>query len=315
MDISRDIGQVSFTFINLLGQPKALWREIRLLIAGSCVDYYDLLGDDVLEGQDQKFTVSQKPLWLNLGYWREAQTYPDACVAMARLVADTAAFNKNDVVLDAGFGFGEQDLFWVDNYQLQRIVGINITPSHVSKARERVEQLGLNDTIDLRLGSAISLDLDTSSVDKVVALESAFHFDTRVAFLQEAFRVLKPGGRIVLADVVPSIGEKSHSLSQWIGLRRWGVPRANLYDSEVYCEKLRELGYVRIAAKTISDDVFPGIAQYAEQRRLGRKMEEIRVDPTSGEFDSSEGTEEWGNRFGSLDYVIFSAEKPEDRID
>ncbi|MBN1655914.1 MAG: class I SAM-dependent methyltransferase [Deltaproteobacteria bacterium] len=310
MGLGSDIQQISSAIFYLISRPKQLWREIRLLSTGSCVGYYELLGDDVLEGHNQAFSLSHKPLWLNLGYWKEARTYPDACSAMARLVADTAELCENDTVLDVGFGFGEQDLFWVENYRVKRIIGFNITSSHVERARQRVERRGLSESIDLRVGSATEIALENESVDKVVALESAFHFDTRVRFFREALRVLKPGGKLVLADVVPAIGEKPGGLSHWIGLRRWGVPRANLYDREVYCEKLRKSGFVRINANCISDDVFPAIARYAEQRSRGLSMEEVRIELAADEIGSGKGTALWSSRVGLMDYVIFSAERP-----
>ena len=56
--------------------------------------YYNMLGDDVLYFMDEGYADNSKPLWLNLGYWKAARTYPDACVAMVELLGKRAGLGQ-----------------------------------------------------------------------------------------------------------------------------------------------------------------------------------------------------------------------------
>lgn len=310
MGFSEDMRQVGAASLQVLRTPRAFLRELMMLVRSDPRDYYAFLGDDVLEAQDEGFSKADKPLWLNLGYWKTARTYPEACADMARKLAAAARLQAGDVVLDAGFGFGEQDLLFAREFGVGKIIGVNVTELHVKVARERVERRGLSDRIDLRLGSATELPLEGASVDEVLALECAFHFDTRERFFEEAFRVLRPGGRLATADCVPFPGERPAGLVNTLVWRRWGVPAANIYDRDAYADKLREKGFVDVEVESIRHHVFPGMHRYAELRKRGVPMAEAVITLSEQDVASCLGVEAWAKNGGLTDYVIVSARKP-----
>jgi microcystin synthetase protein McyJ len=307
--LSDDVRHLSSAWLQVLAKPNAWLREMALMVRGDPQSYYAFLGDDVLEAQDQGFADRDKPLWLNLGYWEKARAYPDACADLARRLARAARFAKGDTVVDCGFGFGEQDLLWMREFELGRIVGVNVTPLHVEVARKRMQAHGLGDRVDLKLASATQLPLEAGSADKVVALESAFHFDTREQFFAEAHRVLKPGGRIATADCVPFPGEAPSGLVNRLVWRRWGVPVANIYDRNAYREKLEGAGFEDVEIESIRNYVFPGMHRYAELRRQGKPMDDARIELSAQDIERCLGVELWQKQGGLSDYVIFSAVK------
>ena len=106
-------------------------------------------------------------------------------------------------------------------------------------------------------GSATQMAFARGTFSKVTALECAFHFDTREQFIREAFRVLKPGGRIALADGTPEVGVNHPTLLTKLVLRHWATPVANYYDRLEYSRKLKAAGFVNIQCRSISAHVFP----------------------------------------------------------
>jgi ubiquinone/menaquinone biosynthesis C-methylase UbiE len=213
----------------------------------------------------------REPLWVNLGYWRDldlpsadnralcAQLLRKAQENLARLLGDTAKLGASDDVLDCGFGYGDQDLLWMEEYKPRHITGINITPIQVEIAKQRVRLVGMQDRIAFSEGSATALDFQAKRFNVVFALECAFHFNTREAFIKEAFRVLCPGGRLVTADWTSEhvstnsfIAQLRRTIFRKVGF----VPSENIYSMEHYRRILEHTGFTEIQVEPISQHVW-----------------------------------------------------------
>lgn len=255
-------------------------------------------------------TLAEKSLYLNLGYWNGAKTYDEACAAMARLLGDAAQLGQGQDVLDVGFGFADQDFFWLEAFSPRRIIGLNVTWLQVEVAQRRLISRNLNNRIILHQGSATAMPLQSKQFDRVIALETAFHFFLREDFFREAYRVLRPGGRLAISDIVPLARPEDSTLADRIAeyLERslWQMPKGNLYPSDVYIQKLAAAGFQNIAVRSIREWVYGPFVQYA-RRRLMEPDIVTRMNPIIRSMWAMSFKRGIGNN--SLDYLIVTADK------
>ena len=287
--IVRSLSLLSLAFIPASGRVRTLYRAL--------ADVNSLCGEK---------------LYQNLGYWKDDPDSLDmAAEAMADLLARTASLSGADEALDVGFGFADQDIFWAEKYQPRIICGINITPEQVCHARARIRERGLIDRVLLEEGDATRLRFSDSSFDVVIAMESAFHFRSREDFFREAWRVLRPGGRLVMADLAATSKLLSlrDRLAGTIGRSFWQIPKENLYPAAIYQKKLEDCGFVAVEVRSIWYDVYPPFVEFALVRLKDQELAE-RMNPLFRRMLMSSLKARRRLSSEAMDYVLVSAVKP-----
>ncbi|MEM8639557.1 MAG: methyltransferase domain-containing protein [Cyanobacteria bacterium P01_G01_bin.54] len=147
---------------------------------------------------------------VHAGYWpdpRQAQNtaadFAQATENLARQMYTAAGVRDGMAVLDVGCGIGGTIASLNDQFSNLHLTGLNIDPRQLEHARATITANASN-VITFVEGDAGDLPFPGASFDRLLAVECIFHFGDRRRFFQEALRVLKPGGQLILSDLLPA---------------------------------------------------------------------------------------------------------------
>lgn len=156
---------------------------------------------DHTEVHYRKFWKMEQSMGLHYGIWdSNTKTLADAILNTNAQLAKLGKISTNDKVLDAGCGVGGSAIFLAKNYGCQ-VTGITLSERQVRTASRFAAQNNVVHLADFKRMDYTKTDFPDNHFDVVWAIESMQTATDKSLFLKEMRRVLKPSGRLLIADV------------------------------------------------------------------------------------------------------------------
>jgi sterol 24-C-methyltransferase len=180
--------------------------------------------------------------------------------AMETLLGRTLELPAGSVVLDAGCGYGRVAATLAAAPFSFNIIGIDLVPERLKEALRYIEDHGVSARVVLLNGNYCALPLQNATVSAVFTMETLVHADPLEAALAEFWRVLKPGGRLVLFEYSVPNRASVHPLLQRLAediARRTGMASIERFTHDGFPALMHGSGFENVMVEDISRNVWP----------------------------------------------------------
>ncbi|MEI2756854.1 MAG: methyltransferase domain-containing protein [Chitinophagaceae bacterium] len=139
-------------------------------------------------------------LAIHYGYWDEGvKSFPESLLRMNEIMMQTAVIQSTDLVLDAGCGVGGSSIYLASKLGCP-VTGITLSQRQVTQATGFAKEKKLENLVSFTIMDYCNTDFKDESFNVVWGCESVCYADDKEKFINEAYRILKPGGRLIIAD-------------------------------------------------------------------------------------------------------------------
>ncbi|MGQ0738785.1 MAG: methyltransferase domain-containing protein [Bacteroidota bacterium] len=212
------------------------------------IDYYRDTENAYKDSWDLNNSLS-----IHYGYWdKQVRSFPESLIRMNEVMMQAASIRSTDRVLDAGCGVGGSSIFLAAMLGC-RVTGITLSERQVQQATDNAKTKNLKDLVDFKVMDYAATEFPDASFDVVWGCESTCYADKKAQFIKEAWRLLKPSGRLVVADGFVSAFENNDNpvIRQW--LDGWQVNY--LETAQRFQQFMQQAGFTAIKYRDISKEV------------------------------------------------------------
>jgi len=254
---------------------------------------------------------------VHYGLWDNGtRCQADAIRNMDGFVASRLGLARGRRVLDAGCGVGGTSLYLADEHGLE-VVGITLSEDQLRRARRLTATSRAAVPPIFRRGDYLCTSYPDEFFDGVVAIESVCYAEEKRRFLAEAFRILSPGGRLVVADGFAAAPITARARAQYRRLLD-GMALTDLNSVKEFDAGLRATGFVDVRCDDKTTSVQPSSRRILALSVIGVAI--CSLPCRLGLLPASWLAHGWAGiaqrplfRDGTLAYCVFSASKPTTR--
>jgi ubiquinone/menaquinone biosynthesis C-methylase UbiE len=191
-------------------------------------------------------------LALHFGYRENgASSHSRSLFNANEVLADTISIRPGEHILDAGCGLGGSS-FWLATHRRAAVTGIALGPDQILFSSQEAEHRRLTRLTSFVVADFEQLPFSKETFDAVWAQESLCHAADKASFFNEAFRVLRSGGRIVISDFFLRSQSVNFSdetiLREW--LEAWRIPF--LWTAAEHSNAAKSAGFSKLLIRDVS---------------------------------------------------------------
>lgn len=195
---------------------------------------------------------------LHYGFWDiNTLTHRQALWNLNYQIANHAQIKSTEYVLDAGCGVGGTSIFLANNIGC-KVHGISLSPFQIEKAKNNKSRFDKNNLSEFSCQNYCKTNFKDNTFDVIFGIESICYSEPKEDFLKEAFRILKPGGRLIVADFfLRNANNKNEQelINKWE--KTWAIK--SFINNDQFCEDIKKTGFTNTLIKDISENVYPSI--------------------------------------------------------
>ncbi len=236
----------------------------------------------------EKWWSLKKTLSLHYGICdKSTKTFAESLKNTNKVLLQISGISETDKVLDAGCGVGGA-AFFIKCKTNADVIGVSLSKKQINFAKDIAAKNHMTKEIDFRVMDFTKTTFPNESFDVLWACESVCHVANKTDFIEECYRLLKKGGRLILSDFFLTNEhqeDKNYFIEKW--KITWGVP--NFVTSNFFTESLKNRGFELVKTYDYTNNIRKSARRLYYASLLGALPSELYklINPNVSRFAKS----------------------------